>query len=70
MKGGRNYPKINANGIEMMLHSVDKDTGRPYVAEESFETYGFHKISLVIMNKRDLQVEGRKYKVNQNENNK
>lgn len=70
MKGGRSYHKINANGIEMMLYAVDKDTGRPYVGSESFKTYGFNKISPVIKDKRDLQTEGEKREENPNENNK
>lgn len=60
MKGGKNYPQINANGIEMMLHAVDEETGLPYVASESFDTYGLVEISPVIKDRRDLQTEGEK----------
>ena len=49
------YQKINANGIEMMLNAVKKNTGMPVLGSQSFESYGGTEISPVIKNREDKQ---------------
>ena len=53
--------KINANGIEMMLNSIDESTGIPNFASQYFKTYGEKEnkkvISKVIKNRKDNQPE-------------
>lgn len=55
MKNHDQYTKINANGIEMMLQAVDKKTGIPDFASQSFKSYGDETISDVIKNHKDNQ---------------
>lgn len=55
MKNHQFYKKINANGIEMMLQAVDKNTGMPDFASQCFKSYGDEKISDVIKNHKDYQ---------------
>lgn len=55
MKNHQFCTKINANGIEMMLKAVDKNTGIPDFASQCFKSYGKETISDVIKNHKDNQ---------------
>jgi len=55
MKNHDHCKKINANGIEMMLQAVDKNTGVPDFSSQCFKSYGKKKISDVIRNHKDYQ---------------
>lgn len=55
MKDHDHYKRINANGIEMMLKAVDKNTGIPDFASQCFKSYGDETISDVIKNHKDNQ---------------
>lgn len=55
MKYHRNCKKINANGIEMMLKAVDRETGIPDFGSQCFKTYGDETISDVIKNHKDYE---------------
>lgn len=47
--------EINANGIEMMLRAVDRETGIPDFGSQCFKTYGDETISDVIKNHKDYE---------------
>ncbi|MDE6760371.1 MAG: hypothetical protein K2J90_06740, partial [Lachnospiraceae bacterium] len=55
MKYHSSCTKINANGIEMMLKAVDRETGIPDFGSQCFKTYGDETISDVIKNHKDYQ---------------
>lgn len=55
MKDHDHYKRINANGIEMMIKAVDKNTGIPDFASQCFKSYGDETISDVIKNHKDNQ---------------
>lgn len=55
MKCCMRYKRMNANEIEMILEAVNKNTGIPDFASQSFKTYPECKISRVIKNHRDYQ---------------